>query len=98
MAKLNRVAPYRYKGKGRVKKVEKNNIEDIKIDSAKIRANLEVMTAEELTRVQQVAAQNALNLFNALLEELAKRIPAMNDEVLSNSLLSVWDKVGGNKK
>lgn len=69
----------------------------IQTDTARNRARLELMTEEELKRVQQSAAQNALDLFNKLLEELARRVPAMTDEVLSASLLSVWDKIGTKK-
>ncbi len=98
MAKGKRITPYRQKARGGEKIEEKSLVEQIKIDSVQARARLEVMTAEEMTRVQQAAAQNALTLFNKLLEELAKRVPSMTDEVLSNSLLSVWERVGGGKK
>lgn len=99
MAKGKRITPYRQKARGGGKEVKNHcEIKLAAIDSANARAKLEVMTVEEMTRVQQVAAQNALNLFNKLLEELMKRVPDMNDEVLSNSLLSVWEKVGGGKK
>jgi hypothetical protein len=55
------------------------------------------MTAEEMANTQQVASQNALKLFNELLEEVRKRIPIMDDEKIVDALLSIWDKTGGKK-
>lgn len=98
MKKPKRITAYKQKARGGEKIEEKSLVKQIKIDSAQTRAKLEVMTAEEMMRVQQVAAQNALTLFNKLLEELAKRVPGMTNEMLSNSLLSVWERVGGGKK
>ena len=99
MTKLKRVTPY----KQRAKKVKKCSAKDLAkdptdlIDTSKAEARIELMSKEELLRVQQLAAQKALNLFSELMTELTKRIPAMTDEVLSESLLSVWEKIGNKK-
>ena len=98
MKKPRRVTPYKQKARGGKEKEEKGVAIQLLSDKANLRARLELMTEAELTRVKEEAAQNALNLFNKLLEEMQKRIPAMTDEVLATSLLSVWARVGGDKK
>jgi hypothetical protein len=98
MAKGKRVLPYAQKARGGKKKEDKKVCLELITDKQKSFDKLQLMTAEQLAEVQQQAAQNALNLFNKLLEELARRIPEMDDEILSQSLFSVWDKVGGGKK
>lgn len=101
MTKRKRATPYAQKarggGKKRVKKGEPL-VGQLQTDQTNIIQRIDIMTAEELARMKQMAGQNALNLFNKLLEEMAKRIPQMNDEVLTVSLNSVWEKVGGGKK
>ena len=106
MTKRKRATPYAQKarggGKKRVKKGEplvgQIQTDQTNSDVSNIIQRINIMTAEELARMKQMAGQNALNLFNKLLEEMAKRIPQMNDEVLTVSLNSVWEKVGGGKK
>jgi len=98
MANGKRVTPFKQKAR-RGRDDGKNALtKQIKIDSVENRAKIELMTIEEMTRVQQVAAQNALTLFNNLIEEVQKRIPTMSDEVLASSLLSVWSNVGRGKR
>jgi dipeptidase len=98
MKKPRRITPYKQKARGNKEKEEKGVAIQLLVDKANVRERLELMTKEELERVQKTAAQNALKLFNQLLEEMQKRIPAMTDEVLATSLLSVWARVGGDKK
>ena len=98
MVKAKRVTPYKQKARRGDKKDEiKTDIELVKIDAAKNIAKLEVMTEEEVLRIRTTTAQNALKLFNKLMEEMQKRIPEMSDEVLAHSLLSVWDKSNGKR-
>jgi hypothetical protein len=99
MAKKKRATPYIYKAGGIKKtKPKTSELQEIKIDTEKRKSKIEIMTVDELAEMQLKAGQNALKLFNLLLEELAKRIPKMTDDVVSSSLLSVWEKVGGAKK
>lgn len=67
------------------------------IDTQRIKNRLDLMTAEQMAETQQIAAQNALKLFNELLEDVRRRIPAMDDEKITNTLLAIWDKTGGSK-
>jgi hypothetical protein len=98
MTKRKRITPFKQKGKGGEKKEQKTSeIEIVKIHAAKNIAKLEVMTEEELSRIKQVTAQNALNLFNDLIKEMQRRIPQMTDEMLSASLFSVWEESAGKK-
>ena len=99
MAKGNRVTPYKYKGKVTKKGGRKATpLKVIEIDTKNHISRMELMTKEEVSQMQIQAAQNALTLFNKLLIEMEKRVPEMNDEVLANAMLSVWSKVGNNKK
>lgn len=107
MRKVKRDAPYSQKA--RMGKKKDDIIEDLDerlaelemqqagIDTKHIQNRLAVMTAEQLSNTQQVAAQNALLLFNDMLEEVKKRLPLMKDEVIVTTLLSIWDKTGGKK-
>jgi len=100
MASPKRCTPYSYKKKGEYKKKEKLGVVEMEqagIDTQNIKNRLELMTAEEMANTQQVASQNALKLFNELLEEVRRRIPKMNDEKIVDALLSIWDKTGGKK-
>lgn len=79
------------------KKMSKNpklQMEQAGIDTENLKKRMELMTIEQLTHTQQVAGQNALKLFNEMLEEVRKRVPRMNDEVIVNTLLAIWDKTG----
>lgn len=101
MAKGKRVTPFKQKAKGGWKNSDKKLplISCIlESDSQNAIKRIDVMTAEQLSHMKQMAGQNALTLFNKLLEEVEKKIPDMTDEVLVTSLLSVWDKVGGARK
>jgi hypothetical protein len=100
MASPIRCTPYKNKKRGSYKKVEKlteQEMEQAGIDTQKIKNRLELMTAEEMANTQQIASQNALKLFNELLEEVRRRIPKMTDEKIVDALLSIWDKTGGKK-
>lgn len=99
MVKGKRVAPYKQKGRKGKKKVDATELEmeQAGVDVEKIKNRLELMTAEEISNTQQVAAQNALKLFNEMLEEVKSRLPKMKDEVIVTTLLSIWDKTGGKK-
>ena len=100
MASPKRCTPYKYKKAGKIKKSEKLVIEKMQeagIDTQNIKNRLELMTAEEMANTQQIASQNALKLFNELLEEVRRRIPKMEDEKIVDALLSIWDKTGGKK-
>lgn len=99
MAKGNRVTPYKYKGKVTDKgKRKATPLKQIEIDMTNHISRMKLMSSEEVLGMQRQAAQNALTLFNKLLVEMEKRVPEMNDEVLANAMLSVWGKVGNNKK
>jgi tryptophan synthase beta subunit len=107
MAKGKRVTPFKRRARGGGKRDE--IIEDLDerlaevemiqagIDTKNIANRLALMTAEQMAETQQVAAQNALRLFNEMLEEVRRRIPTMEDERIVNALLAIWDKTGGKK-
>jgi hypothetical protein len=107
MAKGKRVTPFKRRAKGGGQRDE--IIEDLDerlaevemiqagIDTKNIANRLALMTAEQMAETQQVAAQNALRLFNEMLEEVRRRIPKMEDERIVNALLAIWDKTGGKK-
>lgn len=100
MASPKRCTPYSYKKKGEYKKKEKSGELELKqagVDVENIKNRLELMTAEQMANCQQVASQNALKLFNEMLEEVKKRLPKMKDEVIVSTLLSIWDKTGSGK-
>lgn len=78
-------------------RVAELEMEQAGIDTENIKNRLALMTAEQMAETQQVAAQNALRLFNDILEEVRNRLPKMNEEVLANTLLAIWDKTGGKK-
>ena len=105
MTKPKRVTPFKQKAKGGWKNSGKKEGKKspsisgiLEVDSQNIIKQIDIMTAEQLGHMKQMAGQNALKLFNKLLEALAERIPKMTDETLATSLLAVWDKVGGGKK
>jgi hypothetical protein len=100
MASPKRCTPYSYKKKGEYKKKEKLGVVEMEqagIDVQNIKNRLELMTAEEMANTQQIASQNALKLFNELIEAVRRRIPNMSDETIVDSLLSIWDKTGAKK-
>ena len=99
MASPKRCTPYSYKKVGKKKKAVKSaeiELEQAGIDTGSIKNRLELMTAEEMSSTQIIASQNALKLFNELLEEVRRRIPKMPDDKIVDALLSIWDKT--NKK
>lgn len=99
MTKSTRVAPYKQKGRRPKKKDEKNKqVSVIKIEGEKNREKIHTMTQEELTQIQLMAAQNALTLFNGMLEEFKIRIPRMSDETLAAAMINVWAKVNNEKR
>lgn len=94
MTKSNRVAPYKQKGRRSKKDMNKTSeIEDIKVHTAKKIAKFQLMSEEEFALIKSTTARNALNLLNNMIEEMQRRLPQMSDEVVQNSLLSVWDKL-----
>lgn len=107
MRKVNRDTPYTQKGrKGKKKddiieeideRVAELEMQQAGIDTKNFQNRLAVMTSEQLAQTQQVAAQNALLLFNDMLEEVKRRLPKMEDERIVNALLAIWDKTGGKK-
>jgi len=107
MRKVKRDTPYNQKARRGNKKddaiedlderVAKLEMEQAGIDTENIKNRLAIMTAEQLANTQQVAAQNALLLFNDMLEEVKTRLPKMKDEVIVTTLLSIWDKTGGKR-
>lgn len=78
-------------------RVAQLELEQAGIDTQNLKNRMELMTKEQLHQTQQIAAQNALKLFNEMLEEVKKRLPSMKDEVIVTTLLSIWDKTGGDK-
>lgn len=107
MRKVKRDAPYNRKGRKAKSKddaieelderVAELEMQQAGIDTENLKNRMELMTAEQLHETQQIAAQNALKLFNDMLEEVKKRLPTMKDEVIVTTLLSIWDKTGGKK-
>lgn len=107
MRNKKRSAPYTKKGRRATKKddvieelderIVEFEMQQAGIDTNHLKNRMELMTAEQLANTQQVAAQNALKLFNDMLEEVKKRLPSMKDEVIVTTLLSIWDKTGGKK-
>lgn len=107
MAIGKRVTPYKQKAKRSKKKdeaivdlderVTQLEMEQAGVDTELLKNRMELMTAEQLAETQQVAAQNALKLFNEMLAEVRRRIPTMEDERIVNALLAIWDKTGGKK-
>jgi hypothetical protein len=107
MGKVKRDAPYTRKGfRGKKNKdeiidlderVAELEMQQAGIDTENLKNRMSLMTAEQFANTQQVAAQNALRLFNDMLEEVRNRIPQMKDEVIVTTLLSIWDKTGGGK-
>jgi len=72
-------------------------MEQAGIDVQNIKHRLELMTAEEMANTKQLALQNALTLFNKLLEEVGKRAPNMSDDKIVEALFSLWDQIGEKK-
>jgi uncharacterized protein YecA (UPF0149 family) len=107
MRNKKRSAPYTKKGRRAEKKDDaieelderlvEVEMKQAGIDTENLKNRMELMTAEQLNETQQIAAQNALRLFNDMLEEVKKRLPSMKDEVIVTTLLSIWDKTGGKK-
>lgn len=100
MASPKRCTPYSYKKKGEYKKKEKLGVVEMEqagIDVQNIKNRLELMTAEEMANTKQLALQNALTLFNKLLEEVGKRAPNMSDDKIVEALFSLWDQIGEKK-
>ena len=100
MASPKRCTPYSYKKKGEYKKKEKLGVVEMEqagIDVQNIKHRLELMTAEEMANTNQLALQNALTLFNKLLEEVGKRAPNMSDDKIVEALFSLWDQIGEKK-
>ncbi len=107
MATGKRCTPFKRKAKGGKKRddaieelderLTEVEMQQAGIDTKHIENRLVKMTKEQLANTQQVAAQNALLLFNEMLEEVKKRLPSMKDEVIVTTLLSIWDKTGGKK-
>jgi hypothetical protein len=100
MASPKRCTPYSYKKKGEYKKKEKLGVVEMEqagIDVQNIKHRLELMTAEEMANTKQLALQNALTLFNKLLEEVGKRAPNMSDDKIVEALFSLWDQIGEKK-
>ncbi len=107
MRNKKRSAPYTKKGRRATKKddvieqfderIAELEMQQAGIDTKNIENRLAKMTKEQLSNTQQIAAQNALLLFNDMLEEVKKRLPSMKDEVIVTTLLSIWDKTGGKK-
>ena len=107
MAKMKRCTPYVRRVKGSKKSSE--DIEELDerlvelemkqagIDTENLKNRMSLMTSEQLAETQQVAAQNALRLFNKMLEEVKNRLPMMKDELIITTLLAIWDKTGGKK-
>jgi|GEM_PF-6842635 hypothetical protein len=103
MAAGKRVTPFKHKGQKGKKKQGASEIVAVKemkqagIDTHNLKKRMELMTAEQMANTSQIAAQNALQLFNEMLEEVRKRIPNMEDEKIVTTLLAIWDKTGGKK-
>ncbi len=106
MASRKRIAPYKQAARrGRKEAVIEDfeerittlELEQAGIDTQNLKNRMELMTAEQMAQTQQIAAQNALRLFNEMLEEVRRRIPTMEDERIVNALLAIWDKTGGKK-
>jgi hypothetical protein len=103
MGKVKRDAPYTRKGFRGEKKHDKKidffelEMQQAGIDTENLKNRMSLMTAEQFANTQQVAAQNALRLFNDMLEEVRHRLPQMKDEVIVTTLLSIWDKTDGGK-
>jgi|APGre2960657444_1045066.scaffolds.fasta_scaffold54830_4 hypothetical protein len=108
MTKSIRVGAYKHKKKRGEKKgqnptkpqgerVAEGKLIQAGVDVENLKNRMELMTAEQMANCQQVASQNALKLFNEMLEEVKKRLPKMKDEVIVSTLLSIWDKTGSGK-
>jgi wobble nucleotide-excising tRNase len=107
MRNKKRSAPYTKKGRRGGKKddaieelderIIELEMQQAGVDTENLKNRMELMTAEQLSETQQIAAQNALKLFNDMLGEVKKRLPTMKDEVIVTTLLSIWDKTGGKK-
>lgn len=104
MGKLKRVAPYKHKGRRERQIKEKTTPEaveskmvEVGIDVGNLKNKIELMSIEQVALCKQIASQNALKLFNEMLEEVKKRLPKMEDQVLVGALLNIWDKTGGKK-
>ena len=101
MASPKRCTPYSYKKKGEYKKREKSGELQMKqagIDVENIKNRIELMTAEQVANCKEEAAQNALKFFNKLILELSGRVEKMSDPILVDTLMRMWDQIGGAKK
>lgn len=104
MSKLKRVAPYKQKTKRHKQLLEKTTPETVQkkmvevgIDVNNLKNKIDLMSSEQVALCKEIAAQNALKLFNSMLEQIQKRLPTMEDAVIVEALLNIWDKTGGKK-